>query len=72
MGQPAYAGDCNSGSSTVSRYNVEEMLKSHTISGHLIRGVVGFGFLAFVLVYGPALGWWTLIPAAGVLVAFRG
>jgi len=52
---------------------VEYMLKSHTISGHLVRGVIGFGFLAIVLVYGPALlGWWTLIPAAGALVAFRG
>ena len=51
---------------------MEEMLKSRTISGHLVRGVVGFGFLALVLVYGPPLGWWTLIPAAGALVAFRG
>jgi hypothetical protein len=48
------------------------MLKSHTVIGHLARGLVGFGFLAIVLVYGPPLGWWTLIPAAGALMAFRG
>jgi len=48
------------------------MLKSHTITGHFIRGVVGFGFLAIVLVYCSSLGWWTLIPAAGALLAFRG
>jgi hypothetical protein len=48
------------------------MLKSGTISGHLARGVIGFGFLAVVLVYGPPLGWWTLIPAAGALLAFKG
>jgi hypothetical protein len=48
------------------------MFKSRTIAGHFIRGVAGFGLLAIVLVYGPRIGWWTLIPAAGALVAFRG
>jgi hypothetical protein len=48
------------------------MFKSHTIVGHFIRGVVGFGFLTIVLVYGPRFGWWTLIPAAAALLAFRG
>ena len=48
------------------------MLNSRTIVGHFIRGIVGFGFLAIVLVYGSNLGWWTLIPAAGALLAFRG
>jgi hypothetical protein len=48
------------------------MLRSRTIVGHFIRGIVGFGFLAIVLVYGSSLGWWTLIPAAGALLAFRG
>jgi hypothetical protein len=48
------------------------MLKSRTITGHFVRGVVGFGFLAILLVYGSTLGWWTLIPATGALLAFRG
>jgi hypothetical protein len=48
------------------------MFKSQTISGHLVRGIVGVGLLAIVLIYGAPLGWWTLIPAAGALVAFRG
>jgi hypothetical protein len=48
------------------------MLERHIIVGHFIRGVVSFGFLALVLVYGSNLGWWTLIPAAGALLAFRG
>jgi len=48
------------------------LLRSHTIAGHFVRGFVGFGFLAILLVYGSSLGWWTLIPAAGALLAFRG
>jgi hypothetical protein len=48
------------------------MFKSDTIIGHFARGVVGFGLLAIVLVYGSNLGWWTVIPVAGALVAFRG
>jgi hypothetical protein len=48
------------------------MLESHTIKGHFVRGVVGLGFLAIVLAYGSSMGWWTLIPAAGAVLAFRG
>jgi hypothetical protein len=48
------------------------MFKSRTIMGHFVRGVVGFGLLAIVLAYGSNLGWWTVIPAAGALLAFRG
>ena len=48
------------------------MLRSHSIFGHLARGVAGFGLLAIVLAYGSNLGWWILIPAAGALLAFRG
>jgi len=48
------------------------MFKSHTVTGHLVRGVVGFGFLGIVLAYGSNLGWWTVIPAVGALLTFRG
>ena len=48
------------------------MLESHTIWGHFVRSVVGFGCLAIALVYGTNMGWWTLIPAAGAVLAFRG
>ena len=48
------------------------MFKSRSVAGHLVRGVLGFGFLAIALLYAPVLGWWTLAPAAGALVSFRG
>ena len=52
--------------------NVAGMLESHTLRGHFVRGVVGLGFLAIMLVYGSDIGWWTLIPAAGAVLTFRG
>lgn len=48
------------------------MFKSASVAGHIGRGVLGFGFLAIALLYSPSLGWWTLAPAAGALVCFRG
>jgi len=48
------------------------MLQSPNAKIHLIRGVIGFGFLAVALLYAPVLGWWTLVPAAGALVCFGG
>jgi hypothetical protein len=48
------------------------MFGSPSIKIHILRGLLGFGFLALVLLYGPAWGWWTLLPAAGALVSFGG
>jgi hypothetical protein len=48
------------------------VFKSKTVLGHIARGIAGFAFLAIVLGYGPELGWWTLIPAAGALAFLRG
>jgi hypothetical protein len=48
------------------------MFKSRSVTGHLLRGVLGFGFAAIALLYAPVLGWWTLIPGLGALVCFRG
>ena len=48
------------------------MFKSRSVAGHLVRGILGFGFLAIALLYAPVLGWWTLAPAAGALVCLRG
>ena len=48
------------------------VFKSRTILGHLAKGVFGFGLLAIVLLYAPVLGWWTVLPAIGALVLFRG
>ena len=47
-------------------------LRSRTVSGHLLRGVLGVGFLAIAIEYAPILGWWTLLPALAALVCFRG
>jgi len=48
------------------------MFKSPNVKIHLIRGAIGFGFLAVALLYAPVLGWWTLVPAAGALLCFGG
>jgi len=48
------------------------MFGSRSVKIHLIRGILGFGFLALVLLYAPAWGWWTLLPAAGALVSLGG
>lgn len=48
------------------------MFKSSSIAAHFARGIAGFGFLYLVLRFGPALGWWTLAPAAAALACLRG
>jgi hypothetical protein len=48
------------------------VFKSRTIPRHLIKGVLGVGFLAIALIYGPTLGWWTLLPLALAFASFRG
>ena len=47
-------------------------LRSSSVKVHLLRGVVGLGFLTLVVVYQHAWGWWTLVPAVGALVALGG
>lgn len=46
--------------------------KSRTVAGHVIRGALGFGFLAIAMVYAAQLGWWAIVPALAALVCFRG
>jgi hypothetical protein len=48
------------------------MLKSRSVKIHLVRGVMGFGFLILALVYGREWGWWTLIPALAAAACFGG
>ena len=48
------------------------LFQSPSVKIHLLRGVLGFGFLAVALLYEPVLGWWTLFPAAGALVSLGG
>jgi hypothetical protein len=38
----------------------------------MLKGVLGFGFLAITLNYLLVLGWWALLPAVAALVCFRG
>lgn len=45
---------------------------SPSIKIHLVRGVIGLGFLALALSYAQVWGWWTLLPAAAALVSFGG
>jgi hypothetical protein len=48
------------------------MFKGRSIARHLLRGAVGFGFLALALLYAPIFGLWTVVLGAGALVCFRG
>jgi len=48
------------------------MLKSRTVPIHLLRGVLGLGFLLITLHYAGTLGWWALVPGAAALACFRG
>ncbi len=48
------------------------MFKSRTVTGHIVRGALGFGFLALALLYAEPLGWWALAPVGAALVLFRG
>ena len=48
------------------------MFQSGSVARHVIKGILGFGFLAIALQYASVLGWWTLVPVAGALVCFQG
>ena len=48
------------------------MFRSGSVAVHVLKGVLGFGFLAIALLYASVLGWWTLVPVAGALVCFQG
>ena len=48
------------------------MFKSRSIAEHTVRGILGFGLLSVALTYAATLGWWTMLPAAGALLSFRG
>ncbi len=48
------------------------MFRSGSVAVHVLKGVLGFGFLAIALQYASVLGWWTLVPVAGALVCFQG
>jgi hypothetical protein len=45
---------------------------SSTVTRHILRGILGLGFLVIALQYWPVLGWWTLLPAAAALICFGG
>jgi len=51
---------------------VTMIFKSPTVVIHLLRGILGFGFLWIALQYWPALGWWTVVPAIGALLCLGG
>jgi hypothetical protein len=48
------------------------MSKTQAILRQLLRGLLGAGFLAVALIYSSHLGWWTMVPALGAVVLFRG
>ena len=48
------------------------IFKSPTVCFHIIRGILGFGFLAIALQYASVLGWWTLVPGIAALVCLGG
>ena len=46
--------------------------RSPTIVVHILRGILGMGFLYLALHYGAALGWWVLAPLALALLFLGG
>ncbi len=48
------------------------MFGSRSVSFHILRGILGIGFLAIALHYAPVWGWWTLVPVAGALICLGG
>lgn len=48
------------------------MFGSRTVSLHILRGILGLGFLAIALQYSPVWGWWTLVPLACALFCLGG
>ena len=46
--------------------------KSPNIFFHILRGILGIGFLAIALQYGPDLGWWATIPVIAALICLGG
>jgi hypothetical protein len=45
---------------------------SRNVAIHIVRGILGLGFLAIALQYSTVLGWWTLLPVAAALVCLGG
>jgi len=39
---------------------------------HILRGILGLGFLAIALQYSSVLGWWTLVPLVCALICLGG
>ena len=48
------------------------IFKSPNVLFHILRGILGFGFLAITLQYAPDLGWWIAAPAIAALVCLGG
>jgi hypothetical protein len=48
------------------------MFPSRNVAIHILKGVLGFGFLAIALRYSTVLGWFTLIPLVCALICFGG
>lgn len=48
------------------------IFKSPNILFHILRGILGFGFLAIALQYAEDLGWWTAVPVIAALICLGG
>ena len=48
------------------------MFGSRTVLIHILRGILGLGFLAVALQYSSDLGWWVLAPLAAALICLGG
>jgi len=46
--------------------------RSPTIAVHVLRGILGIGFLYVALNYSSELGWWVLMPLAAALLFLGG
>lgn len=48
------------------------MFPSRNVFTHIVRGILGLGFLAIALQYSAVLGWWTLVPVLCALICLGG
>jgi hypothetical protein len=51
---------------------MESMFPSRNVAIHILKGVLGFGFLAIAVIYAPVWGWWALVPGVCAFLCLGG
>ena len=51
---------------------MKSVFPSRNVAIHILRGILGLGFLAIALQYAPVWGWWALVPGICALICLGG